>query len=228
MEKVTAIVLAAGNGSRMKSKIKKQYMTICGKPVIAHTLSAFERSGVDSIVLVTGSEEIEECRIIVERENITKVEKIIAGGKERVDSVYEGLKACNNASYVLIHDGARPIITEELIKKCMQEVKECKACVLGVPVTDTIKVADKDGNIESTPDRSTLWSIQTPQCFEYNLVKEAFDKMYNDGEVKVTDDAMVVEKYQNKKIKIVMGEYTNIKITTQSDVDIAEGFLKNK
>ena len=203
MEKVTAIVLAAGNGSRMKSKTKKQYMTVCGKPVIAHTLNAFQHSAVDSIILVTGREEIEECREIVEQEKITKIEKIIPGGKERADSVYEGLKACNGADYVLIHDGARPVITKDLIQKCVDEVKECKACVLGVPVTDTIKVADGENNIESTPDRSKLWSIQTPQSFEFKLIKEAFDEMYSKNDTTVTEDAMVVEKYKNKKIKII-------------------------
>ncbi|MCR5837918.1 MAG: 2-C-methyl-D-erythritol 4-phosphate cytidylyltransferase [Lachnospiraceae bacterium] len=225
MEKITAIILAAGNGSRMKSKTKKQYMEINGKPVIAHTLTAFELSEVDSIILVTGKDEIDSCKEIVEKEKITKVEAIVSGGKERSDSVYEGLKTCTDSDYVLIHDGARPIVTKELIGTCIEKMKEYKACVVGVPVTDTIKIADENENIKSTPDRSTLWSIQTPQCFEYSLVKGAFDKMYNEGGVKVTDDAMVVEKYQDKKVKIIMGDYRNIKITTPSDIQIAAVFL---
>lgn len=224
--KVVAIILAAGRGSRMKSDIKKQYMLIDGKEVIWHSINAFEKSEVDEIILVAGKEDIENCEKLVEKSGFKKIKKIIAGGKERYDSVYAGLKVAADSDYVLIHDGARPLVTSELIEKCIEQVKECEACIVGVPVKDTIKIVDESGDVKVTPKREFLRSIQTPQAFSYKLIMEAYRNMYQEELIEVTDDAMVVEKYSDSKVRVIEGEYTNIKITTKEDLITAENFLK--
>lgn len=224
--KITAIILAAGNGSRMNSNVKKQYIELLGKPVLWHVVHAFQKSSVDEIVIVTGEKEIEYCKTLVAENGFDKVSKIIAGGAERYNSVYNGLCTIENAEYVLIHDGARPIIQVATIEKCIEKVKEYKACVIGVPVKDTIKIVDEEGRIEYTPERNRLWSIQTPQAFCYSLIKESYEKMLKDDAHNITDDAMVVELYSEEKVNMVKGEYTNIKLTTIDDLIYAENFLK--
>ena len=203
-KKTAAVVLAAGSGKRMGTSVHKQYLLIKDKPVIYYTLRAFELSEVDEIILVTGADEIDYCsREIVEKYNFQKVRAVIAGGKERYDSVYEGLKALSDIS-------------------CVQE-KE--ACITAVPAKDTIKVADNEGYVADTPDRSKLWQIQTPQTFSYALVSEAYRKRAEAGDASITDDAMVVEKYADHSIYLLKGDYRNIKITTPEDLVIAEAFL---
>lgn len=227
--KSTAIVLAAGTGKRMGSKTPKQYLEINGFPIIYYTLKAFEESLVDEVILVTSKSDISYCKeSIVERYGFTKVKYIVSGGKERYDSVFEGLKKADS-DYVLVHDGARPFISADAIKKLLSEVKSERACVAAVPVKDTIKIADESGYAESTPDRSTLWTIQTPQVFETSLLKEAYERMYQemDESINITDDAMVVENYTDIQVKLVKGEYTNIKVTTPEDMVIAKAFLEN-
>lgn len=168
METTAAIVLAAGQGKRMESKIRKQFLLLNGKPLITYSLKAFEESRVDRIVLVTGEDEIPYCRKeIVEKYGFSKVAAVIAGGRERYHSVYEGLKAAGDAEYVLIHDGARPLLTEKIIDRAIKGAKEYGACAAGMPVKDTIKFSDADNFVASTPDRSRLWQIQTPQAFSF-------------------------------------------------------------
>lgn len=231
---VTAIVLAGGKGSRMKSSIPKQFMNINNKPVLYYSLKIFQESSIiDNIILVTGESDIEYCKhSIVEKYSFTKVRDVVAGGKERYNSVYNGLKAVKKAEsydktqYVFIHDGARACITNKIIQTCYSDVKEYMACVAAVPVKDTIKITDSNGFAVNTPDRSTLWQIQTPQVFEYNLVSDAYDKMIKDTDRgNITDDAMVVEHYSDVKVKMSLSEYSNIKITTPDDIIIAESFL---
>ena len=227
-KRTAAIVLAAGSGKRMGTSVHKQYLLIKDKPVIYYTLQAFEASDVDDIILVTGADEIDYCReTIVEKYGFKKVRAVIAGGKERYDSVYEGLKALSDCDYVLIHDGARPLISRALINANITCVQEEKACVTAVPAKDTIKVADNQGYVADTPDRSKLWQIQTPQTFSYALVLEAYRKRAEAGDDTVTDDAMVVEKYANHPIYLLKGDYRNIKITTPEDLIIAEAFLNS-
>lgn len=224
--KRVAIVLAGGKGSRMNSDIPKQYMKLLGEPVLYYSLKAFENSEVDEIVLVVGKGDIQLCKELVKKYGFLKVCNIVEGGSERYYSVLNGLRAISDCEYVFIHDGARPCVTEEVIARCMLDVKKYAACVAAVPVKDTIKIADSDGFAQSTPDRSCLWQIQTPQCFEYNLVKNAYETMAADDERgNITDDAMVVEKYSNRKVKLTMGSYENIKITTPEDIYVAEIFL---
>lgn len=226
MEKYTAIVLAAGVGKRMNSKIQKQYMLLGGKPVLFYALDAFEKSRVDEIILVVGKGEIEYCRKeIVEKYKFHKVTKIVEGGKERYHSVYEGLKAMDTADYVLIHDGARPFLDQQILTRTMEAVKQYQACVVGMPVKDTIKITTEDGFSKETPERKHVWMIQTPQCFSYPLIFDAYQKMLQNEDATITDDAMVLEKVKGLPVKMVEGSYRNIKITTPEDLLVAGAYL---
>ena len=224
----TAIVLAAGSGKRMRTKVQKQYLELVGKPILYYSLQAFEESPlIDDIILVTGEEQIAYCKEeIVEKYQISKVRKIVAGGKERYDSVWNGLQEVDFGGYVFIHDGARPFVTNEIIERAYNEVIECRACVVGMPVKDTIKIADEDGYIAQTPNRKYVWQVQTPQVFETELVKAAYAKMMEQPDVSVTDDAQVVESMMYEEVKLVKGSYENIKITTPEDLEIAKIFVK--
>lgn len=225
---VTAVVLAAGKGSRMQSKVKKQFMKLQGRPLVYYALLAFQQSEVDEIILVTGKESISYCqKQIVDKYHFTKVRAIVAGGKERYESVYEALKV-SSPGYVLIHDGARAFLDQNIIRQAIKQVKRYKACVVGMPVKDTIKISDKEQFALDTPDRSTLWQIQTPQCFVTEEIRESYQKMMEAHDQSVTDDAMVMEKYGNRKIKLIEGSYENIKVTTPEDLVIGEAFLKKR
>ena len=161
----------------MGSGIPKQYMLIKSRPLVYYALKAFEESAVDEVILVTGEDEIDYCKeYIVDRYHFNKVTKIVPGGWERYASVYFGLEAIEDADYVLIHDGARPMISAELVQKCIYYVKKYRACVVGMPSKDTIKVVDEENYAIRTPERKTLWQVQTPQCFEFDLVKKAYVK----------------------------------------------------
>lgn len=216
----------------MHSETPKQYMDLCGYPVLYYSLKAFEKSAVDEIVLVTGARDIDFCRRdIVEKYGFSKVKAVVAGGSERYLSVYEGLKAASGADYVLIHDGARPLIDGDSIRRSVETVTREKACVLAVPVKDTIKVADGDGFADSTPDRSRLWAVQTPQSFSAELLEKAYQNLFDaekeGAELPVmTDDAMLVEQMTNCKVRLVTGNYANLKITTPEDLLIAGAFLE--
>ena len=232
-KKIVAICLAAGQGKRMESKVQKQYLLIENKPVLYYALQAFQESPVEEVVLVVGTGEEQYCqKEIVDHFGFSKVKAIVEGGKERYHSVFNGLQSVEDADYVLIHDGARPFLTLDIIERCIEGAKECKACVAGMPVKDTIKLADYDQNIESTPERSRVWMIQTPQAFEYSLIKKAYTTLIEQEEqgiqtsIPVTDDAMVVEYFLNQKVHLVYGSYENIKITTPEDMRIAEVFVR--
>jgi 2-C-methyl-D-erythritol 4-phosphate cytidylyltransferase len=229
--KTTAIVLAAGSGSRMKSSIKKQYLMLLGRPVVSYSLAAFEVcSRVDEIILVCGAGEEEQCRRdIVEPGAFKKVKAIVPGGKERYHSVYEGLKAAGNAcTTVLIHDGARPIIDGEMIERLLDETAISGACVAGMPVKDTIKKVGADGCVVDTPPREQLWMVQTPQVFSYPLIMDAYRKVMREDhlQIPITDDAMVLEYAGTHKVRLIEGSYENLKITTPEDLVLAEAILK--
>ena len=227
-QKYTAIVLAAGSGKRMNSKVHKQYLIIQDRPVLYYSLKAFEDSAVDEIVLVVGNGEEKFCRKeIVDKYRISKVKAIVEGGKERYHSVFEGLKQTSDADYVLIHDGARPFVNQDIIRRCMQEVQKYQACVVGMPVKDTIKIADEEGYAKQTPDRKNVWMIQTPQTFSYALIYEAYEEMLKTEDTAITDDAMVLERIKGKKSKLIEGSYRNIKITTPEDLLIANVYLQH-
>ena len=227
--KVTAIVLAAGKGSRMNSDTPKQYLTLLGKPVLFYSLQAFEESNVDDVILVTGSGEQEYCKKeIIEKYQIKKVAHIVEGGAERYHSVWHGLMAAEDTEYVLIHDGARPLISSQIINKAIAAVKETGACVVGMPVKDTIQMVDEEQIITSTPDRSHTWIAQTPQCFSFELAISSYNSAIASGDTKITDDAMVIRKYGKVPVRMLEGSYENIKVTTPEDIAVAECFLNQK
>lgn len=252
----TAIVLAAGRGSRMNSSIQKQYMSLQGKPVLYYSLKAFENSFVDRVILVTGKEEVSYCKEeIVEKYGFTKVTAIVEGGRERYHSVYAGILAAGTKSvayegkadvskdtleaedeeeFLLIHDGARPFLDADILMRAKKELtlNGNKAAVAAVPSKDTVKIADEHGYVVSTPERRFVWNMQTPQCFSFPLIRSAYETLLaNEEELKakgvsVTDDAMVVETFTDCPVKLFEGSYHNLKITTPEDLQIAEQYLK--
>ena len=239
-QKNIAIVLSAGHGSRMHSDIPKQYMELCGMPVIAWSLRAFQEfDPVDEIILVTSPEDIEYCRCeIIDKYRYDKVSRIVPGGAERYLSVWEGLKAAGEIlgtgeracpadmqSVIFIHDGARPLIDRPILERALRCAKEYSACVVGMPVKDTIKIADPEDFAQQTPDRRFVWQVQTPQVFSFSLVYNAYRKLIEDGVTAVTDDAMVVELESCFRVKLVEGSYRNLKITTPEDIAIAKAVL---
>ncbi|WP_069651019.1 2-C-methyl-D-erythritol 4-phosphate cytidylyltransferase [Caloranaerobacter ferrireducens] len=223
---ISVIVPAAGMGKRMNSKINKQFIKIKDVPVLARTLIQFNNCDyIDEIIVVTRYDEIDFCKKeVIEKYELYKVKNVIQGGRERQDSVYNGLKGVNKKSdIVLIHDGARPFIKREIIEENIKFALEYGACVTGVPVKDTIKKVDLNGEVVDTPNRKELWAIQTPQTFRYDLILKAYEKAQSDTFLG-TDDSMLVERIGHK-VKIVMGDYSNIKITTPEDLIIAEAIV---
>lgn len=222
-----AVVLAAGSGSRMNQKIAKQYLPLDGKPLIYYALRQFQDSAVEKIVLVVAPGQEDYCKKeIVERYGFSKVQAVVGGGSERYLSVHEGLKALAGVDYVLIHDGARPFVDQAMLRRTMEAVAAEQACVVGMPVKDTIKIVDEHQMAVRTPERKSLWQIQTPQAFSYDLIRSAYDRIVTSADQTVTDDAQVLELAFGKKCRLIEGSYQNIKVTTPEDLDIAEIFLK--
>lgn len=219
------VIVAAGTGSRMNMGINKQFIKLEGKEIIAYTIEKFyNNSNIEDIVVVVKEDESEFFKKeILDKYNFKNI-KIAYGGKERQDSVYNGLKLLDKKCHVvLIHDGARPFVSDKIIDNCIEEAKNHKAVVVGVPVKDTIKVIDKDKYIVDTPNRSVLWAVQTPQTFDYNILIDSYKDAFKNG-FYGTDDAMLVERI-GYKVKMVEGSYNNIKITTQEDLNIGSQIL---
>ena len=220
------VIVAAGTGSRMNMGINKQFIKLEGKEIIAYTIEKFyNNSNIEDIVVVVKEDESEFFKKeILDKYNFKNV-KIAYGGKERQDSVYNGLKLLDEkCDVVLIHDGARPFVSDKIIDKSIEEAKEHKAIVVGVPVKDTIKVIDNDKNIVDTPNRSVLWAVQTPQTFDYHILIDAYKDAFK-NKFYGTDDAMLVERI-GYKVKMLEGSYNNIKITTQEDLNIGSQILR--
>ena len=220
------VIVAAGTGSRMNMGINKQFIKLEGKEIIAYTIEKFyNNSNIEDIVVVVKEDESEFFKKeILDKYNFKNV-KIAYGGKERQDSVYNGLKLLDEkCDVVLIHDGARPFVSDKIIDKSIEEAKEHKAIVVGVPVKDTIKVIDNDKNIVDTPNRSVLWAVKTPQTFDYNILIDAYKDAFK-NKFYGTDDAMLVERI-GYKVKMLEGSYNNIKITTQEDLNIGSQILR--
>lgn len=224
---VSVILLAAGKGSRMKSDTAKQFLEINGKPLLYYSLRTFDASVVDEIILVTRSNDIDYVREeIVEKYGFHKVKKIIPGGKERFNSVSKGLKACDKRNkIIMIHDCARPCVTNRMILDSISGARRYKAVTIAMPVKDTIKVVNEEGFGVETPDRRTLYQIQTPQTFDRKLLEEAYERLRLSGDTDITDDTMIVERYLDVSSKMIEGSYENIKVTTQEDIQIAELYL---
>ena len=232
-----AIVLAAGQGKRMGSSVHKQFLELKGHPVLYYSLQAFQDSPlVERMILVTGETEISYVKEeIVEKYQFDKVTDVIAGGAERYASVWNGLQTLERKlteeekdGFVFIHDGVRPFIHEEILRRAYDAVEEHHACVVGMPSKDTVKIADAEGFVRTTPARSLVWNIQTPQVFDFRLAHQAYAELEKSGRTDATDDAMIVEAFTDTKVKLVEGSYENIKITTPEDLEIAETFLRRR
>ena len=220
------VIVAAGSGSRMNMGINKQFIKLNNKEIIAYTIEKFYKHyNIQDIVVVIKKEEVEFFnKEIIEKYKFENI-KIAFGGNERQDSVYNGLKSLDSrCDIALIHDGARPFVSEETVNKSIQEAQNYKAVVVGVPVKDTIKVVNDNNDIVDTPDRSKLWSVQTPQTFDYNILLKSYEDAFKHN-FYGTDDAMLVERI-GYKVKIIEGSYNNIKITTQEDLNIGTQILK--
>ena len=244
MEKKTAaIILAAGKGTRMGGNTVKQYMDLGSYPLIYYSLKTFSDSFVDDIILVCGEGEEDYCaNEIVEKYGFTKVKSIVPGGRERYHSVYNGLKALRcmaegnmqePCDIVFIHDGARPLVSYDILTRAYRSALEDHACVVAVPAKDTVKISDDMGFSTETLRRDLVWLMQTPQVFDFYEIYEAYSRLIESEEqmiqkgVLVTDDAMVLELFSDRKIRFVMGDYRNIKITTPEDLIIADALMRN-
>ena len=224
----TAVIVAAGKGRRMGTEISKQFLPLCGKEILAHSVEKFEKAEkIRDIVLVTGEDSLQDVREMAQEYGWKKIVAVVAGGKERQDSVWNGLQAVSaDTEIVLIHDGVRPFVTEDILNHSIETAMEMGSCVAGVPAKDTIKVCNSENIAVATPDRSTLWQIQTPQTFRKELILQAYQKAKAEGFVG-TDDASLAE-YSGCPVKVIMGSYRNIKITTKEDLLIGEAFLKEE
>ncbi|WP_404348760.1 2-C-methyl-D-erythritol 4-phosphate cytidylyltransferase [Sutcliffiella horikoshii] len=219
------IVLAAGQGKRMKAGKNKQFIELEGKPVIIHTLSVFEADPwCSEIKLVINEKEKDIFKELLHQYPVQKIKEMVIGGEERQDSVYNGLTSFQSAEIVLVHDGARPFISQEVIHHLVEKASKEGAAIVGVPVKDTIKRVSKAGVVEETVERSSLWSIQTPQAFRYPILKEAHEKAKTENYLG-TDEASLVERIQ-VPVHIVEGEYENFKLTTPEDLILAKAFLQ--
>ena len=224
----TAVIVAAGKGRRMGTEISKQFLPLCGKEILAHTVEKFEKAAcIRDIILVTGGDALQDVWQMVQEYGWKKIISVTEGGKERQDSVFLGLQQVpQDTEIVLIHDGVRPFVTEEILERSIAASKETGGCVAGVPAKDTIKVCDAEGFAIATPDRSTLRQIQTPQTFRRKEILAAYEKAKADGFLG-TDDASVAE-HSGFPVRVIMGSYSNIKITTKEDLLIGAAFLKEE
>jgi 2-C-methyl-D-erythritol 4-phosphate cytidylyltransferase len=219
--KNAAIIVAAGDSQRMDG-VDKMFALLHGRPVLARVLDVFQAcKRIDQIIVVMSSKNIEECRRLVALEGWSKVKDVCLGGKLRQDSVAEGLKRLKYGDWVVIHDGARPLVTVDLIEKGIEAAEETGAAAAAVPVTDTIKVAGTDGIVRQTLPRQNLRAVQTPQVFRIDVIQNTYRHVFGDA----TDDASLVEK-AGYKVKLYMGSYDNIKITTPDDLAMAEALLR--
>lgn len=240
-KRCTAIVLAAGTGSRMKSKVAKQFMLLKDKPILYYSLKAVEESEIlDDCIVVTGEDMISYVEEeIVKAYGFRKVTAVIPGGAERFWSVSKALQfmedcnmpAASYDGYVFIHDAARPFLTEKIVRDTYEAVQKYGACVVGTPSKDTVKIVDDQGFAVETPERKYVWNVQTPQVFATQLITEAYRQLLlklsqpEGQEIMVTDDASLLELFSDCRVKLVQGSYENIKITTPEDISVAEAFL---
>ena len=216
-QQVGAVIVAAGWSQRMGG-VDKMLTLLGGKPVLAWAVDVFQQCNlIDQIVVVVSKQSLGRCRQLVAERGWSKVTEVCVGGRRRQDSVAAGLGQLNRCQWVVIHDGARPLVTEGLIEHGLKAARETGATTAVVPVTDTIKVAGDDRVVQQTLPRGNLWAVQTPQVFRFDIITEAYRRV----KAEVTDDASLVEQL-DYKVKLYMGSYDNIKITTPDDLALAE------
>lgn len=215
-----AVILAAGNGTRMGIDKSKLLLDIGGKTVIERTVETFENMAeIDEIIVVCRECDFETFSELLPDENVS----FVIGGETRQESVRNAVETIDECDYIIIHDGARPLVREDTVLRTLDKAQSDKAAAVGVYVKDTIKLVDDDLNIADTPNRKYLVSIQTPQIFDFELYKQSLEKAIQQGK-DYTDDCQLVENY-GAKVSVVLGEYDNIKITTKSDIPLAESLL---
>ena len=220
--KTGVVIVAAGESQRMGG-VDKLFAQLGGRPLLMQTTYPFQESPlVHQIVVVVGGDNEEQCRHLMAGEEWSKVSDVCLGGRRRQDSVAAGLKQLENCTWVVIHDGARPFVTGDLIDRGLGAAQETGAAAAAIPVTDTIKVTGDDYFVRQTPPRHDLWAVQTPQVFRFDIITEAYRQVKDD----VTDDASLVEQL-GYKVKLYMGSYANIKVTTPDDL-ISAGALWQK
>jgi len=216
-EKVGAVIVAAGKSERM-GNVDKMFALLGGQPLLLRATQPFQQCPqIDQVVVVVSGERETHCRHLVAGPEWSKVSDVCLGGRRRQDSVAEGLKHLTDCAWVVIHDGARPLVTVDLIERGLKAARETGAAIAAVPVTDTIKVSDDGGTVVETPPRQYLWAVQTPQIFTLEIISEA----YQNADEDVTDSSSLVERLGHK-VKLYMGAYDNIKITTPADLALAE------
>ena len=220
----TAIILAAGKSERMGSGVDKAFLSLVNKPVVAWSLLAFERcADVDRIVLVVRKDQVMASKAVAKMFGISKIAKILPGGTKRQESVAAGLAACDvDTRYVVVHDGARPMVTPELISEVVKQVKKSPAVTVGRPMTDTVKRCEKGAVVTETVDREKLWTVQTPQAFQVKEIRAAYKAL---GSKEVTDDCRAIE-LNGGTVKIIENLKPNFKITTVEDLQLAGLLLK--
>ena len=231
MKKVTAIVPAAGLGKRFGQDNNKTFQALLDKPIVIWVLEALECvDDIEEIIPVFKKDDMEQGLALIERFGISKVKRVAPGGKERQDSVFNGLNlAGKKTDVVLIHDGVRPLIEKSVIEESIKQLKDCDGVIVGVPPKDTIKEARGHGEdivVKRTLNRNVLRAIQTPQVFKYSALMQAYKKAMAE-KFYSTDDSAIVERYGGK-VKVIMGSYTNIKVTTPEDLAIAEMLLRKR
>jgi len=227
--KVTVLIPAAGSGTRMASTAKKQFLLLGGRPVLAHTLSRFEEiPEVTEVIPIVPEDEMENClERCVDGQGLHKVRRVVPGGKQRQDSVYNGLKAADpDTDLVMVHDGVRPFVTSGLVNALIHSLDGCDGAILAVPAKDTLKEVGRDGFVRRTIDRESCYMVQTPQVFRYSVIMRAFASAYAEGHF-ATDEASLVER-AGGVIRVVTGSYANIKITTPEDMILAEAILRKE
>jgi 2-C-methyl-D-erythritol 4-phosphate cytidylyltransferase len=226
--KITAIIAGGGSGKRMGSQDNKLFVEIAGTALLALTVKTFDSAEmIDEIIIAVPADEIERTKTLIMKQSFKKVSHVIAGGQTRQASVFNGLQSVSaDTDVVVIHDGARPFVTKEIIARAVDSLKACKAAVVGMPVKDTIKTVNESGFIINTLNRNLLWQAQTPQVFDAQLIKEAYRLAQKDG-FQATDDSSLVERL-GERVKMIQGSYDNIKITTPEDIITAEAILRSK
>lgn len=225
---ISVVVPAAGSSTRIGGAINKQFMNLGQIPVIVHTLTVFQAiDEIAEILVVCRDWELALCQSLVDRYKLHKVRDIIIGGSTRQESVHNGIRrVAGKSDVIVVHDGARPLVTRDVICKCIETARLHGAACTAVQVKDTIKASSLDGYISNTLERSVLWSAQTPQAFEANLLRHAYEEASKSGFVG-TDDSSLVERVGHR-VKLVRGSYENIKITTPEDFIIGESILRSR
>ena len=232
----TAVMLAAGMGLRMGGDIRKQYLMLGGMPMFLHSIKTMQESPIiTDVVVMVHKDDVEVVRGLLDEYGCSeKLRRIVVGGKERVHSVARGLESIDwPCDYVFIHDCARPFLDQPTLERLFETVQRTKACVAGVPAKDTVKIVDEDCDVKTTPNRASVWIVQTPQVFELDLIRNAHRKALAQEDylasrgIILTDDAMVAELAGECRVRMVMATYRNIKITTPEDLVIGDAFLEN-